>query len=313
MIGVIDIGGTKIATGLVDSEGRLIETGRLETRAETGAAAILADVARQLHAGCRAHDVRLEGIGIACTGPVDPVTGVVGQVDLLPGWEGIDLMGRFQQEFGVSVAVENDADAAALGEYRWGVGAGAKRFVYVTISTGIGGGVILDGELYRGVDGSHPEIGHHTIDASGPRCYCGAVGCWEALASGPAMAGWFGGQLPAGDPAAGADAAAICQLAGQGHALAQKTVERTGRYLGAGLANMVTLFCPDVIALGGGLMRSAGLFLDRARAVVAESCGLVPWRRSDIRLAGLGPDAALIGAAQVWHHRHAAKLSSAAG
>jgi glucokinase len=312
MIGAIDIGGTKIATGLVDSEGRLIETGRSETGAQSRAEAVLADAVQQLLSGCRTHGVTLEGIGIACTGPVDPTTGVVGNVDLLPGWCGVDLTRRFRETFGVRVAVENDADAAALGEFRWGAGVGAKRFVYVTISTGIGAGVILDGHLYRGVDGSHPEIGHQSIDASGPRCYCGACGCWESLVSGPALAGWFAVQLPAGDSAAGLDAASVCRLAAEGHPVARGAVERAGRYLGVGLSNLVTVLCPDVIALGGGLMRSAALFLDPARAVVARSCGLVPWRRTEIRLAGLGADSALIGAAQAWHHRFGDRLRSRA-
>ncbi len=116
----------------------------------------------------------------------------------------------------------------------------AKRFIYVTVSTGIGAGVVLDGCIYRGVEGAHPEIGHHVIDPSGPLCFCGAHGCWESLASGPALAARAG--LPS--------ALAVCQAAERGEASARQAVAQEARYLGLGFANLITLFTPDVIAAG---------------------------------------------------------------
>ena len=167
------------------------------------------------------------------------------------GWEGRHLANDLARQFGVSAAIENDADAAALGEFRWGIGRGSRRFIYVTVSTGIGGGMIFDGQLYRGLEGCHPEIGHQVIDAGqGTSCWCGATGCWESLASGPALANWA--QAHGGDPAW--DARAICEAAQRGNGLAQAAVEREAHYLGTGLANLVSLFAPEVMALGGGVM-----------------------------------------------------------
>jgi glucokinase len=189
-----------------------------------------------------------------------------------------------------------------LAESSWGAARGASRFIYITVSTGIGGGIILGGELYRGVDGAHPELGHQVIDASGPLCYCSAHGCWESLASGPAMAAWMGAQ--AGDYGDGLTAAQICEQARQGDSLAMRAVEREAYYLGLGLANLVTLFTPGVIALGGGVMKSADLILDRARDVIRQICTQVPAGKTDLRLASLGSDSGLIGAARAYLHRY---------
>ena len=293
VIGAIDIGGTKIAAGVVDAGGRVLTRTEWPTNADAREALSRMGV---FLLGC---GFKLEGIGVGCTGPVDPATGVVGDVDLLPGWSGFGLVEHLTALTGLPVAMENDADAAALAEANWGVGAGARRFLYVTISTGIGAGIVLDGELYRGVDGSHPELGHQTIDASGPRCYCGATGCWESLASGPALEAWM---RTNGAPA-GLSAREICDLARSGDPLAVRATSRQAEYLGIGLANLVTVFCPDVIALGGGVMESASLLLEAAREEVRKRCGLVPFEKVTIVPASLGRDVALLGAARVWQTR----------
>jgi glucokinase len=176
--------------------------------------------------------------------------------------------------------------------------------MYVTISTGIGGGLVLDGQLYRGVDGAHPEIGHHVIDPSGPACYCGAHGCWESLSSGPAMARWWRDNAPQGTPAGEADARSICAAAEQGEPHAMAAVAREGYYLGLGLANLVTLFTPEVIALGGGMMGHRHLFWDIIQTTIRAICTQVPSEKVRLVPAALGAEAALAGAARVWLHRH---------
>jgi len=208
-------------------------------------------------------------------------------------------------EFKVTVALENDADASALGEAGWGAGKLKSRLIYVTVGTGIGGGIILDGQLYRGADMAHPEISHHVIDPSGPDCSCGYRGCWESLATGPAMAAWFNANA-AGDrrSAENLSAAQVCQLAKRGDELATRAVERETYYLGLGLANLINLFVPDVIVLGGSVMKSAALFLDGIRKVIRQGCRFVPYEKTELALASLGEDANLIGAARVWHHRY---------
>lgn len=300
-IGAVDIGGTKIAAGAVTEKGAILSRLECPTAPMEGFAAAIERTKELLREAGRRAGTVFDGIGIACTGPVDPFTGIIGDVGTLPGWQGGNLVAELEGEFGVRVAVENDADAAALAEASWGAANGSSRFIYITVSTGIGGGIILSGELYRGVDGAHPELGHQVIDASGPLCYCRARGCWESLASGPAMTAWMREQRPG---AGELTAAEICELARQGDAVAVRAVEREGYYLGLGLANLVTLFTPDTIALGGGLMRSAGLFLGRAQQVINEICTQVPAGKTRLTLASLGPDTGLAGAARAWIHRY---------
>lgn len=304
MIGAIDIGGTKIAVGVVDQQGRIVHRAECPTAAERGFADGLRRMIDMLRETAARAGAELRGIGIGCTGPLDPFTGVLGSVDLLPGWQGGAIVDGLREAFGIPVAMENDADAAGLAEAVWGAGRGKQRFLYVTVGTGIGVSIILDGALYRGVDGSHPEIGHHVIDASAPLCYCGAPGCWESLASGPAIVAWAKERIGPDRLANGElTMKRLCELADAGDAAALAAMERQGYYLGLGLANLVSIFCPDAIALGGGVIESSHLFLDRARQVIRQYCSLVPFDRTEVTLASLGADAALAGAAQVWHHR----------
>lgn len=306
IIGAVDIGGTKIAAGLVDGAGRVLAKLETPTRAGEGFPAAMDRTATLLRE-CRKEAGRaMAGVGIGCTGPVDPFTGEIGVVDFLPGWEGHNPVRHLEQAFGIPVAMENDADAAALGEAMWGAGAGKPTVLCVTVGTGIGGGIILGGSVYRGVGGSHPELGHHVVDPAGPKCFCGAEGCWEVLASGPAMAAWAAAQLPPDDPRReGLTAERLCRLAEAGDPLGLAAAAREARYLGLGIANLVTLFTPDRIVLGGSVMKSAPLFLPAIRERVAGSCGLVPFEKTEIALATLGQDAGLVGAAAVWHHRTA--------
>jgi glucokinase len=152
----------------------------------------------------------LTGIGVGCTGPVDPFSGTLGNVSFFPRWEGCNPVSALSNTFGVPVVMENDADAAALGEVRRGAGRGKNRLICVTVGTGIGAGIILDGRLYRGADGFHPELGHHVVEASGGLCSCGARGCWESLASGPALSEWFKQNAPKGYASADITAEEIC-------------------------------------------------------------------------------------------------------
>jgi glucokinase len=244
------------------------------------------------------------GIGIGSTGPVDPIRGEFGDVDFLPGWRGKKLVRDLEQNFSVRAAMENDGDAAALAEAGWGAGRNRTRLIYVTVGTGIGGGIILDGKLYRGVDGAHPEIGHQVLDSSGPDCSCGFRGCWESLAAGPAMVNWLETHAPPGYlHRQGVTAKRICELAREGDEVAQQAVEHEAYYLGLGIANLITTFTPDAIVLSGSVMKSAPLFMDRIREVIRSGCRFVPAEKTELTLASLGDDTNLIGAARVWHYR----------
>ncbi|MFY9674066.1 MAG: ROK family protein [Terriglobales bacterium] len=304
MIGGVDIGGTKIAVGIVGCDGRLLAKEQCPTDVPRGFDDAMRRVKSLLRDCERRAGVKLEGIGIGSAGPVDTATGRLGNVNNLPGWEGGNPVEVLAREFGVPVAMENDADAAALGELRWGAGRSKARLLYVTVGTGIGVSLILHGEVYRGVGGCHPEMGHHILDPAGPRCSCGVRGCWESLAAGPAMTAWWKANASAGDGDSAVSAREICTRAENGDELARRAVEREGYYLGLGLANLITMFAPDAIVLGGSVMKSAPLFMDRMREVIRESCRLVPVDRVEISAASLGPDAGLIGAAQVWNQRY---------
>lgn len=304
MIAAVDIGGTKIAVGIVDDSGNVLARREFPTDPSHGYANALGNIRRMLDATASEANQRISGIGIGSTGPVLPLTGEFGDVNFFPHWKGENLVRDLSSLFQVKVALENDGDAAALGEASWGAGKNKQRLLYVTIGTGIGTGFIIDGHLYRGVDYSHPEIGHHLVDPSGPACVCGFRGCWESLAAGPALTAWLNEQATPGYPH-GRDLSAkrICELAAAGDDLAKRAVDREAYYLGLGLANLVTMFCPDAIVLGGSVMRSASLFLDRIREIIRQSCSLVPFEKTELTLASLGDNANLIGAARVWYHR----------
>jgi glucokinase len=304
MIAAVDIGGTKIAVGMVDDNGKVICRTQSPTDAGAGYKNACARMEEMLRDTSRTAREKITGIGIGSTGPIDPMSGEIGDVNFFPEWRGENPVRDLSSAFGVTVAIENDADAAALAEAGWGAGRDKKRLIYVTVGTGIGAGIILDGRLYRGVDGAHPEIGHCLIDASGPLCECGFHGCWESLAAGPAMTTWMESKRPKNYPHDGPlSAQRICELAADGDALAQEAVDREAHYLGLGLANLITLFTPDAIVLGGSVMKSAPLFLDTIRKTIAGACRYVPFEKSELALASLGEDANLIGAARVWHHR----------
>jgi len=311
LIGAVDIGGTKIAVGMINSDGKVLARQECPTDAERGYGEALRRIIEMLRATAQTANTQISGIGIGSTGPVYPLTGEFGDVDFLPHWKGANPVRDLSRSFQVKVAMENDADAAALGEASWGAGHSKRTLIYVTVGTGIGAGIVLDGRVYRGVDQSHPEIGHHVIDPSGPPCSCGFRGCWESLAAGPAMVSWIERNAPP-DYSHVADLTAekICGLAAQGDSWAMRAVEHEGRYLGLGLANLVTLFVPEIIVLGGSVMKSASLFLENIRQVIIASCRLVPGEKTELALASLGEDSNLIGAGRVWYYRFSPEVGT---
>jgi glucokinase len=300
IIAGIDIGGTKIAVGLIDDTGKVLVRTDTPIHVERGPQDALNRILEILRAQTQQIGVAIAGIGIGCTGPVDPITGELGDVNTLPGWQGWNPVMLLSAKLGVTAAMENDADAGALGEIILGPGKGKRSLVYITVGTGIGAGVILNGEIYRGANHSHPELGHHIIDPNGPLCTCGAYGCWESFAAGPAMEQWFAEQTGG---VVSLNAKEICALARAGDSTALLAVRREAKYLGMGLANIVSALMPEAIVLGGSMMQSADLFLDGLQAVVRGNCRLVPYEFCEISVASLGPDVGLIGASQVWHHR----------
>lgn len=303
VVGAVDIGGTKVAVGLEDDDGRVIARAELPTNAEGEFSCAMQRVADLLSKSVRETGGELLGIGIGCTGPVDPVTGALGSVNFFPHWEGRNPVAALSKAFGVRTFVENDADAAALGEMSLGVGKGKKQLICVTIGTGIGVGVVLDGRVYRGFEGIHPEAGHHVVEPSGPVCTCGARGCWESLASGPAISEWLKQQAPGGAFSPDISTEEVCANAREGDEWCLRAVDRGAFYLGVGIANLINMFAPEVVVLSGGVMKSADLFLNKIRTTIREQCRLVRFEPTAVSLSSLGPDFGIIGAAETWRYR----------
>lgn len=294
----IDIGGTKIAVATVAAAGCILGRSTMPTQAERGfddgLRRIVALLDRLMaETGCSRR--ALAAIGIGCAGPVDPIRGTIDNPYTLPTWDGVNIVEPLQAEYGVRVVLENDADAAAMGEVWLGAGQGGRVVVMITIGTGIGGGIIIDGQVYRGIEGTHPEIGHHSIDPTGPACYCGMRGCWESLASGPALVAAVSERAP-GRPSGPLTGAEVIAEARAGDPIAQAAVTRAAEATAMALFNLTNLYAPDVIVLGGGVMEAYDLFEPVIRQTLSRNT-MAPVDRIAVRRAELGSDAGVVGAA----------------
>ena len=211
------------------------------------------------------------------------------------------------ERLSVEAHIINDASAAALGEYLLGAGVGVNNLIYVTVSTGIGGGIILNGKLYLGADGCAGEVGHMVVDVNGPRCNCGNIGCLEAFASGTAVAREAVRRISrgeksritelVGDRLEDIDASMVGAAAKEGDVLACDVIEKAADYLGIGLANLANIFNPDLIIVGGGMSRLGDMLLEPARRVVRERAFQLPARSLSIVPSQLGDNAGVLGAA----------------
>jgi glucokinase len=308
----VDLGGTQIRAGLI-ADGQVRHRQAAPTASHRGVDAVLAtmaDLVRQVGAGAGRDDLP---VGISSPGPLDPRTGVVLEAPNLAGWVNVPVVDRLHAALGVPIVLGNDANCAALGEHRFGAGRGAHTLCYVTLSTGIGGGVIIDDQLFEGTAGAATEVGHMTLDLAGPRCNCGNIGCWEALASGPAIAAQARAAVAAGQPTRIADLAAaadgditaplVTAAARDGDAVARAILERAGTVIGFGLVNLAHLFDPELIILGGGVTLAGDLVLAPARAIFAAHAMPNYRRTCRIVLAALGDDVGLYGAAALAQQR----------
>lgn len=303
----MDIGGTKLAAGAVDAAGTILVRGEVPTAAAEGPARVLDRIVRlaaDILAAPGISKGAIRRIGIGCAGPVDRQAGLILNPPNLPGWTRVPLVEHIQKALGLPAVLENDANAAALGEFRYGAGKGANSLVYLTVSTGIGGGIILDGKLWHGLKDAAGEVGHMTIVPDGPLCGCGNRGCLEALASGPSIARRAREALAAGRPsrlsnAGEFTAADVVRLAEEGDALAAEVWEGTVRYLALGVAAVVTILAPERVVMGGGVTMAGDSLFEPLRREVRRRVKLVAVESVPILPAALGPDAGILGAAAV--------------
>ncbi len=247
-----------------------------------------------------------DAIGVSFGGPVDATTGIVRLSHHVPGWENIPLRAMLEEKFDAPASVDNDANVAALGEHQFGAGRGKDSLMYITISTGVGGGWILNGQPWRGAGGMAGEIGHTTVDPHGPMCLCGKRGCVERLASGPYIAqrarAWLEAQPQRGQVLRelahhnldAVTAKLVSQAAAQGDTLAWEALEIAAWALGTGIGNAANLVNPQRFVLGGGVTKAGERFWDVLRTVAHETA--LPEVAFDIVPAAFSDDAPLWGA-----------------
>jgi len=306
----IDLGGTKIAVCVMDEEGKILAKEIIPTKAEEGPTAVIKRMKESVYKVLDDADVSIadiEGIGMGIPGPLNAKRGVTRNLPNLPGWEGIPLVSIMKHEFGVRVIMENDANSAAWGEYLFGAGKYADNFLYITISTGIGGGVVIKGRLLKGESGNAAEIGHMTINFDGPKCGCGNFGCWEAYASGTALARFAEEGIRNGIKTKITDylkngvisAESVFLAAKDGDGFAKELLERESFYLGVGLANVINAFNPQRIAIGGGLTNQWDVFYDKMMEVIKKRAFSANTEELRVVKAELGSDAGVIGAASL--------------
>lgn len=323
----LDLGGTQIRTAVLQGA-RLLSRVGLLTGENPSPDRVIPRMYESIYQALQEAQVTIEqiaGIGIGAPGPLNSRTGTVFSPPNLPGWINVPLRDIFMEKFGCPVFVENDANAAALGEYMFGAGRGSREIVYITVSTGIGGGVISEGRILEGIAGTAAELGHMSIDWRGPLCNCGSIGCWESISSGTAIARRAHELIAAGlgeallqfvlahqEPVADADTPAdverashtpthvnarmVAQAAQAGIPEAQTIIAEAAEGLGVGLVNVMHIFNPERIVLGGGVAQMGEPLLAPARRIMKERTMKVPYDSATIVMAELGSNVGLVGA-----------------
>lgn len=306
----VDIGGTKIAIGVVDNEGTILAQSRAPMVATGTAEAGFDAVDHAIRSMIETESARqVQGIGICAPGPLDPKTGIVLNPPNVPCWRNFPLAERVGTKYGVPVKVDNDANAAALAETRWGVAHGYQYVFYTTIGTGIGTGIVFDGSIYHGSTGSAGEGGHVSIDYQGPVCGCGKRGCIEILAAGPAIAKRARAKLAA-DPSrhsaifdfakgelASVTSEKVAQAYAAGDPTAREVLTETADLLSVWLGNIVDLFDPDVIVVGGGVAAMLRPFFDHIKQHLPKWCVNPRANEIPLLMAHYGADAGIAGGA----------------
>ncbi|HUX01053.1 MAG TPA: ROK family protein [Phycisphaerae bacterium] len=303
----VDLGGTNLKLGLVSADGKIVHRSSAATEAERGPDHVLARIAhavRRLAEGAHLPLTDIAAVGVGAPGPLDSKAGIVVFAPNMAGWRDVPVRDRLQGDLGRPVVLENDANVAAYGEFRCGAARNVSNLALLTLGTGIGGGIVLDGRLFRGSTDTGAELGHMVIQYGGRPCGCGNRGCLEAYASATAVVARAREALRAGDPGAPglADSADLtCKdifaAAGDGDALARRIVEETADYLAAGITNILHVLNPEMVVLTGGMMGAGEAFLERIRRRVRQSAFERASRGCPIVWSTLGGDAGILGAA----------------
>ena len=305
---VADMGGTRTRVALVDAVGNIAARHSTETRAREGREAVMSRLTEALSHVASSQSCEIKGVGLSLASPVEPGTGVMyNPPNLGKEWHLYTPIPYLQKRFDVPAHAGNDATLGAVGEHAYGAGRGCRNMVYMTVSTGIGGGVIIDGRLYTGTNGFGGEIGHMTIDQNGPMCNCGNIGCLEALASGAALARISQARLKAGegsimpDLAGGnleaVDARVVVEASRQGDALARSIMREASLSLASGIVGLMHIFDPELIVVGGSLGQNLGAYMPTIEAEVKRRAMAHFQGAFPVAMSQLGDDVSLYGAA----------------
>jgi glucokinase len=293
----LDIGGTKIAAGLADPGGALVHTGRRPTPADASAEQVWAAVAAMIADTLRAADGAVAAVGIASAGPIDLHSGGVSPINI-GCWHGFPLRDRVAAAVpGVPVQLAGDGVCMALGEHWRGAGRGARFLLGMVVSTGVGGGLVLDGAPYAGRTGNAGHVGHVVIEQDGQPCTCGGRGCVETVAAGPSLARWARANGWSTPPGAGAEELADAAVAGD--AVAVRAFHRGATALAAMIASVAAVCDLDLVVIGGGVAKSGRLLFDPLRAALADYARLDFLAGLRVVPAELGGQAGLVGAARL--------------
>ncbi|MHB1127131.1 MAG: ROK family protein [Bacillota bacterium] len=303
----IDLGGTHIKGGLIAANGELIRKERVPTYVHEGSDAVIRRILQLVDVLSAGNAGRIAGLGLGVPGLINHASGHLYIAPNL-GWRKMELGKILQQRVSGPVFLDNDANLAALGEHWAGAGRCLDSLLMITVGTGIGSGLILEGRIYRGASGLGAELGHTVVDGNGPVCGCGNRGCVEALAAGPAIIRWFRGMADQHSCSPKSpehmDVKNIIETARAGNQAAREAIGKAGRYLAMALANAIQLVDPEAVLIGGGVSAAGDLLLEPLRRETEERLKPFPGRGVKIMLAGLGNDAGMIGAAaQVFRQR----------
>ena len=306
----IDLGGTKIFAAIISNKGQVIAKERCLTLADKGPEVVINRILSAIDHILHQRNLnlsQLDSISIAAAGAIDSKKRLITSSPHLPGWYDVPLRDIVKGKYKVNTFLINDASAAALGEQHFGIGRGVDNLILLTVGTGIGGGIIINGRLYSGASGSAGEIGHTTIDVNGPRCDCGNTGCLEALVSGTAVTKEAIRRIRQGERSSLTEivegkienitAEKVLIAAQDGDSLTSKVILKAATYLGVGLVNLVNIFNPEMIIISGSVAKMGDLLLNPARQVVRERAFQLSARAVQIVPAQLGDDAGVLGAA----------------
>jgi len=296
----VDVGGTHIRAAVFSQES--LEPVKLERTTTQSADSTPLERIKELIASVWPEEETVQAIGIAAPGPLNPFEGMILAAPNIPGWKDLPLTQELEDRFQVPVLLGNDANLASLGEWHYGAGKGHHHVVYLTVSTGIGGGVIINDQLLRGRRGLAAELGHVTVLPDGPMCSCGQRGHLEALASGTAIAKWVQDELRRGSESSlrgeqEITAKLVSQAAKKGDQLASDALARAGSYIGLAVANYLHIFNPTIVIIGGGVSQSGDLLMEPMRTAIEEHV-MTSHYMDDFTLttAALGDRAGLMGA-----------------